>query len=468
MKPLLASKPAKWRTLLFAPTLLGLVLVLFLVLGFITDAFLPSLVVALAAGAAGAVVLLGWPEVRKKDGSPLVAPRWKPFLFFPSALLIGIVLYPIVGALLTQAKLPAQLIAYVALAICVLAACVTSYVLFGFPHVIHAARNAYAMVPPDRRSSLFFPLFVLLFFIIFISLGVGTTQAMSKVDDQDLLLNIQVLVLLPLSLALAGLGAYLLVGIPKPQKSPKEYLPAVTGRHRPWAFALTFIVLGIPLTVALGALLTWLAGRTQSFPEGLVLPLSILLGFMLSLGIAALVWGTPARWRQFEDYRPGIPERARLPLYLGTGVLVALVVTVVFGLTGADIFWGLLTGTILGVIVALQLAGIMALIAQRRNQPTLVPDMPDGLKPIIFFPAWLLLAGILFATTTYVLPDIVHWNFLLSLVLSLALLLFLVEQPLLVDILADRRRQKEKRKAWEARRQERLAQELSDAESKGG
>lgn len=461
MKPLLASKPAMWRSLLFGPTLLGLLIVVFLVLGFATDQFLVSLIASAAVALAGTVALLGWPEVKRKDGKPLVDPRWKPYLFFLLAPALGVFFYMLFGAVLTQLALPAQLLAYASLGLSVVAACALAYWLVGFPHVIRGARTAYATVPPERRPFLFFPLFVVIFLVVFLGLGVTTTQAMGKLGDSQLLLNIQVLVLLPVSLLVAGVGAYLLVGIPKPQRSPTQYLPKVTGKHRPWVFAATFLLLGIPLTLLIGMLLTWVAGRVAAFPAGLILPLALLLGYMLSLGIAALGWGTPRKWAQYDDYTPGIPPRARVPLYVASGVAVWLGVTLIFGLAGADIFWGLLTGAILGILVGLQLAGIMGLVAQRRRERTIVPDMPDRLKPLIFFPAWLVMSALLFTVLTYTLPDIVHWNLLASLVISLAILLFLLEQPLLLDLVADRQREREKRKAWEQRRQERLARELS-------
>lgn len=457
MKPVLSKQPPMRRTVLFGPVLFGLFLVTFLVLGFATDLFLLSLLVSLPLALAGAVALLGWPQVTRKDGSPLVPPRWKPFLFFPLAPLLALLFYPLVGAVVTMAGVPPAYIAWLSLAVALPAGIVLAYFLVGFPRLWSAARAQYERVPRERRPFLFFPLFVVFFVIIYFGLGVGTTQAMKGAEDTSLLLNLQVLVLLPVSLALAALGAWLLVGIPKPSRSPTEYLPKVTGRHRPLAFFLTFLVVGLLLTVAVGAGLTVLASRSSvPLPSALVLPLGVLLGFSLSLGITALAWGTPARWRQYEDYRPGIPPRARLPLYLGTALAVAIVVTAIFGLAGADIFWGILTGALLGLIVGLQLAGIMGRIAARRRADSLVPDLPDGIKPLVLFPTWFLLAGLLFAILTYTLPELVAWNALASLVLGLLVAFFLVEQPLWKDLREDRRRERERRKAFEARRKQAL------------
>lgn len=459
MKPVLAKWPPQKRTLLFAPMALGAFLLAFLVLGFATDRFLLALLVAMPVGVAAAVVLLGRPEVRRKDGSPLVPPAVRPYLFFPAAPLIALAFYPFVGAILTP-LVPNAYLAYVVLGLCALTGIAVALLLFGFPNFLRGIREAYAKVPRDRRPFLFFPLFVVFFLVLYVGLGVTTTAAMAGYrEDTALLLNVQVLVLLPLATVLAALGAYLLVGFPKPAKDPKDLLPKVTGRRRPHAFLLTFLLAGVPLTVAVGALLTYVA----RLPETIVLPLATVLGVLLSIGLAALVWGTPARWRQFDDYRPGLPPRARLPLIVVSGLVVAAVVTVGFGVAGLDIFWGLLTGGFLGLVVALQLAGILGRIAARRRAETLVPDLPDGLKPLLLFPSWLLLSALLFMVLTYALPEYVAYNAIGSLLVGLLIAFLLFEAGLLKDLRADRRREKEKRKAFQARRKEALQRREDDA-----
>ncbi|HEX2021071.1 MAG TPA: hypothetical protein VHH36_00035 [Candidatus Thermoplasmatota archaeon] len=462
MKPVLSSLPPMRRTLLFAPIALGAFLVAFLVAAFATDVVLVGLVVGAVAGPAAAWALVGWPVVARKDGRPLVDPRVKPWLFFLVAPLIALALYPILGTVFTAARLDPRYVAWASLAVCVPAGIGGAYALVGFPSLWSHARGAYSRVPTDRRPFLFFPLFVLFFIVIFLALGVATTQALAKGSD-ELLLDLQVLVLLPLSLALAGLGAYLLVGFPKPAKKPTDYLPKVTGRHRPQVFLLTFLVAGIPLSILCGVLLTWLATRyLRGMPAPLVLPLAFLLGYSLSLGVAALAWGTPARWRQYEDYRPGLHPRARTPLYVGVGVGLAAAITIAFGLAGGEIFWGLLVGSIVGLLVALQLAGLMARIAARRRAPTLVPDLPDGVKPLVIFPAWFLIFAVTFAVLTYAAPGLVLWNAIGAFVLGFLVSFLVIEEPLWKDLLADRRREREKRKAFEARRKEALARKLDE------
>lgn len=467
MKPVLAKLPPRRRTLLFVPVLLGVFLVLGLTLALTTHDPYVVLLVTVPGSVAAAWALLGWPEApRRKDGRPLVDPkvaRFRPWLFFLLAPLLAALLYVLLGYPLTQSGVPVTLLAWVTLALAVPLGCAAAYFLVGFPKDLLRAREAYERIPPERRPYLFYPLFVLFFLVLYLGIGVATTEALDKVDGGVALQNLQLLLVLPLCLILAGLLAYLLVGVPRPSKSPRAYLPKVTGKHRPRYFLLTLVLAGVAFTLLLGTLLNQVA-RTSSdrdafLPAELVLPLAVLLGFALSLGVAALAWGTPRRWRRYEDYQPGLPPRARLPVHLATGLAVMLAVTVVFGLTGLEIFYGLLLGVVLGALVTLQLAGLLPRILERRKAGTLLPDVPDRLKPLILFPTWFLLALVLFAALTFALPDLVAWNAVGSLVVGLAVALFLVEQSLLASWLEERRLARERRKAWKARRKEVLAQE---------
>lgn len=455
MKPVLDKWPPKKRAIWFGPIAFGAFLLTFLVLAFATQQFFVTILLAPIAGVAAAYALVGFPEIKTKDGKPLVEPRHKPYLFFLLAPILALVLYPIFGIALTQAGVPLKLLAIASIVLALATAAAAAYFLVGVPNVGAAVRQQYAQIPPERRPYLFFPVFVVVFLVLYIALGVASTQLLGRVEgDPTGLLNVQVLVLLPLSLLLAGLLAWLLVGIPKPQKMPTEYLPKVTGKRRPQVFLATFLLAGIPLTLVIGALLTAYA----LLPSALVLPLSVLLGFTLSLGIAALVWGTPARWRRFEDYEPGIPRRVRIPLFVGISLALAVAIVVGFGLAGIDIFWGLLVGLLVGGSVFSLLAGLHRVVLARRQESTLVPDLPDGLKPLILFPTWLLIAGVLFAVLTYALPGLVAVNVAIALLVGLAASFLVLEQPLAKDLLAERRAEKERRKAWEARRKQRLAE----------
>ena len=467
-KPVWSGWPAKKRNLLFGPIAFGVFVVVFLALGFATqDVFWP-LVVALPVSVAAAWALVGWPEVRRKDGRPLVDPRMRPYLFFPALLVGFVVLYPFWGVVLTKVAVPPAYSAQLAIALALLTGIGAAYLLFGFPNVLRGARDAYGRIPPERRPFLFFPVFAVVFLLLYLGLGVGTTQAMGRLRGQTvLLLNIQVLLLLPVSILVAALVAYLLVGFPRPQKPLREAMPKVTGRHRPKAFLVTFLLAGAPLTVVMGTLLSWAAAQQQSaafLPGEVVLPLALLLGYSLSLGVAALAWGTPRRWRRYDDYTPGLSPRGRIGAAGAAALAVLLAIVIGAGLAGVDIFWGLLVGLILGGAVALLITGAHRRIAARRGAPTLMPDLPEGAKSLVLFTSWLVLALVVFSVMTYALPDLVAWNALLALVLGLGISLFVVEQGLLVDALRERREEKAKRKAWEQRRKEALARGAATAE----
>lgn len=460
-KPVWSGWPAKKRNAWFGPLALGVFVVVFLALGFLTqDVFWP-LVVALPLSFAGAWALVGWPEVRRKDGRPLVEPALRPYLFFPTALVGFLVLYPFWGVVLTKAAVSPTYAALLAIALALLTAVGLAYLLFGFPNVFRGARDAYARIPPERRPFLFFPVFAVVFLLLYLGLGVGTTQAMDRFQGKTvLLLNVQVLFLLPVSIVVAALIAYLLVGFPRPQKPLRETMPKVTGKHRPKAFLVTFLLAGAPLTILMGTLLSWAADQQSSaafLPDEVVLPLALLLGYSLSLGVAALAWGTPRRWRRYEDYEPGLSPRGRVATAGAVGLAVLLAVVIGAGLAGVDIFWGLLVGLILGALAALLVAGAHRRIAARKGAPTLMPDLPERAKSIVLFTSWLVIALVVFSVMTYALPDIVAWNALLAIVLGLGISLFVVEQGLIKDALAARREEKAKRKAWEQRRKEALA-----------
>lgn len=462
MKPVLSAWPPKKRTTFFAPIAAGIFLLTFLVVAFATQNFFLALFVPPILAIGGAYALVGLPDLKRKDGKPLIEPKLKPYLFFVLVPLLSLLLYPILGIALTQAGLPLKWLAIVSIVLSLGIAIAAAYFLVGVPNVVATARKQYEQIPRERRPFLFFPLFVVFFLVLYIVLGVATTQLLGVVapGDPTALLNVQVLVLAPICALLAGVLAWLLVGIPKLARNPTVYLDKVTGKHRPRVFLGTFFVLGIPLTMVIGAILT----GTTPLPSTLVLALAVILGYMLSLGVAALAWGTPTRWRQYEDYVPGVNPRVRVPLLVGASIATGLAVVVAFGLAGLDLFWGMIAGVLLAALVAILLTGTHKRIAARRGQATFVPDLPDGLKPLILFPTWLLTSLLLFAVLTYVLPGLVAVNALVGLAVGLVVAFFLIEQPLLKELREERRRERQKRKEWEARRKERLAKATSPEE----
>lgn len=464
--PLLSSLPATRRAILFAPIALGAFFVAFLILALSTHNPFFTFLLSIPAGIASAWALVGWPHVTRKDGSPLVPAAYrayKAWLFFPLAPLLMVVLYPILGVLLTDVRLPVTYVAWTSIALSAIGGVAIAYFLVGFPDLVREARRLAALFPPDRRPFLFFPAFVLTFLLLYLVFGVLSTQLLGRVANTALALNVQVLVLLPLTLLLAGGIAYLLFGFPPIKHSPREALEKVPGRRRPLAFGLTFLLLGIPLTFMLGTLVSGIA----LLPDEVLLPLGVLLGFSVSLGIAALTWGTPQKWRTFADYKPGLPPHTRVPLLVLAVVATIATTAIIFGLFGLDIFWGLLTGLAAGTLLGLQLSGATKKIIARKGEASLVPELPDGVKPLILFPSWFLLAGLVFATLTYAWPDLVPLNFLVAVSFGLMVSVGLIEQSTFQDMLAERRREKEKRRAWEQRRREALAGKVLDDDAPG-
>lgn len=468
MKPVLAHLPPRRRTLLFVPAILGAFLVLGLILALTTHDPYFTLVLGLPGSVAAAWALLGWPEMpHRKGGKPILSAKAKPWLFFVLAPLFVALLYFVLGVPLTKVGLPVKWVAVLSLVLALGLGCALAYWLVGFPRGVVRARETYERIPPERRPWLFYPLSVAFFLLLYLSLGVLTTGALDKVDvDRTLLLNLQPLILLPLCLLLSCLLAYLLVGFPRPTRTPKDLMQKVTGKSRPRLFFATFLLAGIPFTVVLGTLLNAVA-RTSSnsrafLPSEVILPLAVVLGYALSLGVAALWWGTPRSWRRYDDYEPGVHPKARPFVNLGAGLAMLLLVTVAFGLAGLEIFYGLLVGGILGTLLTLQLWGVLPRILARRRESTLLPSLPDRVKPLVLFPTWLLLTALLFATLTFAFPEHVAWNFVGSLLLGLAVALFLVEQSLLATLLEERRKERERRRAWKERRK----QTLREADSK--
>lgn len=463
MKPVLAAWPPKKRTVSFAPFAAGIFLLAFLVVAFATQNVFLALLIPPFIGVGGAYALVGWPDVQTKDGKPLIEPKVKPYLFFVLAPLFAIVFYPIFGIALTQVGLPLKWLAIVSIVLALAAGIALAYFLVGMPNVYAAAKKQYTDIPPERRPYLFFPLFVVFFLVFFLTLGVASTKLVGTLaagDDPSSLLNLQVLVLLPLCLLVSGLLAWLLVGIPKAVTAPAHHLPKVTGRHRPRVFFATFVVLGLALTYVIGAVLTFYV----PLPGPVVLPLALVLGLMLSGGIALLVWGTPSRWRAYEDYRPGLPPEARIPLRVVGATALGIAVIVVFGLVGIDLFWGILVGALVAGIASLFATGVHRTILARRKEASFVPDIPDGLKSLILFATWIVIAFVLFAILTFLLPGLVAVNALVAVVVGLVIAFLVLEQPLLKELRAERRLERQKRKEWEARRKARL----EEAKKEGG
>lgn len=445
MKPVLSAWPAKKRTNFFAPFVLGIFVVSFLIVALGTQNIFLAFLIPPVIAVGGAYALLGWPQIQTKDGKPLIEPRYKPYLFFVLAPIFSLALYPIVGLLLMTVGIPpTKWVAILSILLALGLGIAGAYFLVGIPNIYASARRQYAAIPPERRPFLFFPLFVVFFLVLYLALGVATNRLLP--------INIQILILMPACLALAGVLAWLLVGIPKAITAPAHHLPKVTGKHRPRAFFFTFLLVGIPLTLILGTLLT----NYSPLPSMLVLALALVLGYVCSMGIALLAWGTPASWRRYDDYEPALPATARMPLRIAGAIVLGIAVALGLGIAGIDLFWGLLVGLVVAGLAIVLLTGAHRRVLARRGQATLVPDLPDAMKPLILFPTWFLIALLLFAVLTYVLPGLVGFNALIAILVGLAVAFLLLEQPLLKEVRAERARERQKRRDWEARRKARL------------
>ncbi|GEM_PF-4539835 len=466
MKPVLAKLSAERRTLLFVPVAAGGFLLAFILLAILTPDIYYPVVFSLPLGIAAAWYVLGWPILTHKDGKPILDPKIKPYLFFPLAIFLALLLYPVVGYPITQARVPLDLASYLSIALAATGACVLAYLAVGFPTVNVRLVELYRNLPQEQRRHLFWPLFVVLFLLLYVLLGVLTTGFMDRYPDRvPELLNLQPLVLLPLCILLAGLAGYLMVGIPTPKRNPAEYVQKVGGKARPRLFVATTVVLGVPFTAVVGALLTGFtrvnARSKDVIPADALLPIALVLGFAASFGIAAALWGGPRRWRRYPDYQPGLPPRARLPVYLAVSLAAALVVVAAFGAAGLDIFYGLLAGLFVGVLVGLALTGTLKRILGRRDQG-LVPPISDRSKPLILFPVWFGVALLLFAVLTYTLPDLVAVNLLGGLAVGLVVALLLLENRLFRALIQERREARARRKEWRQLRKQRLAEEMGE------
>lgn len=431
----------------------GISLIVFLFLGFTLtssapqlDGFLIALIAGPAIGVTAARLLYGWPRFETKEGKPLVGPRARPYLFFPLTTVFAGAFYVVLGVALSPV-LPVSVVVYVPLAVGVLGGAALAYFLVGFPPLVTEARAQWSRVPPAHRPWLFFPFAVAFALVAYFLLGVALTNTpMSP--------TLQPLVALPLGAILGGVAAYFLVGFPKPTKSVREYVPDVPGRRRPLAFAVTFLVAGVPLSFLVGLAL----GLVPNFPHGALLPLALAAGYVAALGVAAAAWGTPKRWRQFADYKPGLPEGARIALFVPTVLALAVVGAATSAAVGGDMFLGVLVGTALGVLAGLVVSGAWARLRRARGaSPTLLPELPDKVKPLVAFPVWFLTGGIVFLVLMYALPAYSTTHLIIAFVVGCVVSVGLVEEPAIREWLAARRAERERAAALEARRREALA-----------
>lgn len=422
----------------------------FVVLGFVLTArapeangFLIALLLGPAAGVTAARLRYGWPKLVTREGTPLVSERWRPFLWFPITGLCAAVVYVALGVFLTPV-LPPGIVPYVSLAVGVIGSGALAFFLVGFPNLPRMAREQWRRVPVATRPWLAFPIGALLTLAYYFLLGLALTNAGLPIP-----LETQPLIALPLSLVLAGASAYLLVGFPKPQRPVREYVPDVPGRARPLAFTVTLLLAGVPLTFLVGLALM----RMPALPLQALVPVATLLGYALAVGVAVLAWGTPRRWRRFPDYVPGLPDGARAALFLPAFAACALAGAVIAAVAGIDMFIGVLAGSALGVLAGLFASGAMRKLREARaSRGTLLPDLPDKVKPLVLFPTWILVGLLVFTVLAYALPDFLLYHFGTAVAVGLVTAVLVVEQATVREWLDGKRAERARREALRARR----------------
>lgn len=443
-----------WRTVLLLPTALLAGLLLFFLVGLTnTLGFALSLVIGLALGTAGAVALLGPPRIQIPRVEVPPGVREHREWFFPLlALVLGAIVYVLAGLAYTMVEaLPAGYGSWAALVLALVAGPALAYLLVGAPSPVPPLRDAWARVPEERRPWLTVPLGLLLATVLFLLLGLAWTA-----------LPLPTAAMVPGSLALAlllGFGiAAALLGVPTPQRSPRELVPEVPARARPVAFLVTLLVLGPVLAFLVGIPLSRLA---SVLPSTLLFPLSLLLGYLLAFVASAAWWGLPGRWKGVPV--PGVPEDVRLalllPLALAGGAVLAFLLELLLPI---GLFPSILVGGSLGLLLALRATGATQRV-RPRNRTTLLPDLPDTVKPLVLLPLTLVLGTLLFFTLGYVGLGFA-WSLALGGSIGLALALALVEEPLLRQVLHRRRQRRARRQLIEERRAELLEDARSEEE----
>ncbi|MHB8604401.1 MAG: hypothetical protein ACYDCK_04020 [Thermoplasmatota archaeon] len=450
MDPLLPKLAAKNPWAAFVGGAIVITAVAFFVVGLVTNQILAALLLGPALGVAGAYALFGWPKLARKDGKPLVDPNVKPWLFFPLAFGIAAALYAILGVFLTP-FVPPTLVSYVAIFVAALVGVIGAFLAVGFPHLGHFFTDAWAKVPPENRPWLFFPLAGLFALLIFFLVGIGIAATSLSVD-------LQPFISLPVAILLAIPLAYFLVGFPKPKRKVSEMVPTVPGRARPLAFLITALVAFAPLAYVAGLLL----GLAPALAGNVAFPLALLAGAFLALGLAALVWGTPRRWRRFPDYKPGMPLAVRRALALPIAVLVGGVGVLVANVVGFDLFLGAFAGLVIGIALALLVSGVFGRAERGNTQSSEPPaaaraELPDKVKPLAIFATWALVTAVLFLLALYVLPTLFFYDLVGAVAVGLAVALVLLEAPLMRVLGEERRERRALKRELAERRKRALA-----------
>lgn len=448
---------------LFFPLVLVITLLSYVALGVAySSAGLPvawsavvPLALALVLAVAGSYLLVGFPSLGRYGTAAVErVPEgyWEhtPWLFFPLALVLGLVAYFLVGLAYTSSPLPELYLTQVAVGVAVVAGLGLAYLAVGFPDPPEAVRRPQQAVDEDRRPWLFFPLGLAITLVLFLVLGVAYTSAAFLPAGLGL----------PVTMVLAaalGFGAsYALVGVPTPEEPVGSYAPEVPPAARPVAFVVTVLLVGPLLAFLAGSLLAAaeavLPASVALVPQPFFLPLALILGYLAAFGVATLVWGVPGRWKGVPA--PGLPEDARLALVLPLAILLAGLFTFLVELfTPLGLLASILIGGSAGILAALYGTGATDRL-DTSDRETLLPELPETVKPLVLVPAWVGIGALLTFLLGFVgLP--IAWSLVAGVSLGFAAALVLVEEPLL-RAAAERRRERKARKQELQRRREEL------------
>lgn len=414
-----------------------------------------SAIVSLAGAVVLALVLpyllVGFPDVGTSAGLLVgrVPEGWwehTPWLFFPLALVLGLLSYMLVGLAYTASPLPSLYLTQVSLLLATVAGLGLAYLAVGFPDTPEALRHPLGTVPEDRRPWLLFPLGLVLATVLFLALGVAYTSTPFLPTD----LGLPVALLLAVILGFGG--AYLLVGAPTPEEPVRDRVPEMPPAGRPVAFAVTFLAAGPILAFLLGSALALVPG-VPLLPQPWFLPLALLLGYLAAFAIAAAIWGVPGDWKGVPA--PGLPEDARLALVLPLAIVLAALFTFLVELfTPLGLVVSALVGVSAGVLAALYGTGATDRL-EASDRETLLPELPETVKPLVFLPAWVGLGTLLTFLLGYVGVPFT-WALVAGVSLGFAGALVVVEEPLLRQALDRRRQRKAREEELEQRRRELL------------
>jgi hypothetical protein len=256
-------------------------------------------------------------------------------------------------------------------------------------------------IPQARRNLLFLPVIAVAYLVLIPIVGVLT---------QDLVIAFVV------SLPPAGALAYVLVGLPRFTKDPREILrkslPRITPDRRRALFIPGFLVLTAVVYVIAGILLT----GSPVHPDYVALG-AIAVALVAAGALSTLLFGLPDT-RAVKAFIPNIPPERKPALFLPAGLLIALVLFFVLGITITQVVtagdYGALAAFFLSIVIGFGVAyRIFGLPKTGRIPVEKIPRVAPQLRSyasiatiLILGPILAVVAGGLIAGLPQVAPDL--------------------------------------------------------------